>query len=111
MDAPDDVEQSVDERRAEGRSIHTSIPRSAHGEWSPSSDRANPLEILEAQAETRLAELGRIRYERMAESPFSFFRGAAAVMAMDLAVTPTTGHARPGLRRRACQQLRLLRQP
>jgi uncharacterized protein (DUF2252 family) len=90
VDAPTDVKQSVDERRAEGRSIRASIPRSAHGEWSPSSDRANPLEILETQAETRLAELGLIRYERMAESPFAFFRGAAAVMAMDLAATPTS---------------------
>ena len=52
---------------------------------------ANPLDVLEAQAATRVKELGPIRYERMAESAFAFFRGAAAVMSMDLASNPSTG--------------------
>lgn len=90
MDSPDEVEQSVDERGAAGRSLRSSIPRSAHGEWSPPSNRSDPLDVLEAQAATRLGELGTLRYQRMAESPFAFFRGAAAVMAMDLASTPMT---------------------
>ena len=53
--------------------------------------RSDPLELLEYQARTRLADLRDLRYARMAESPFAFFRGAAAVMAMDLATTPVTG--------------------
>ena len=85
------VEQSVDARRETGRSIRSSVPRSAHGEWRPSPDRPDPLEVLETQAISRLSELGPLRYQRMAESPFAFFRGAAAVMAMDLASTPATG--------------------
>lgn len=87
VDSPDEVEQSVDERGAAGHSLRSSIPRSAHGEWSPPSNRSDPLDVLEAQAATRLGELG---YQRMAESPFAFFRGAAAVMAMDLASTAMT---------------------
>ncbi len=82
---------SVENRRAAGRELRSAVPRSSHAEWSPSPARHDPLEVLELQAATRLPELGRLRYERMAESPFSFFRGAAAVMAMDLATTPTTG--------------------
>ncbi len=91
MDAVLGVEQSVEARRKTGRSIRSSVPRSAHGEWVPPPDRPDPLEVLESQAVSRLSELGPIRYQRMAESPFAFFRGAAAVMAMDLASTPTTG--------------------
>ena len=51
----------------------------------------DPVAVLERQAATRVAELVPVRYERMAESPFAFYRGAAAVMAMDLATTPVTG--------------------
>ncbi len=83
--------QSVEMRSAAGRALRSAVPRSSHAEWSPSPARPDPLEVLQLQAATRLPELGRLRYERMAESPFSFFRGAAAVMAMDLASTPTTG--------------------
>ncbi len=74
-----------------GRSLRAAMPRSAHGDWIPPPSRSNPLDVLESQAASRVRELGAIRYERMAESPFAFFRGAAAVMAMDLASTPTTG--------------------
>ena len=72
-------------------------PRSAHGEWEPAARRADPVAILEAQARTRVRELVPIRYGRMAVSPFTFYRGAAAVMAADLAATPTSG-----LRVQAC---------
>ena len=84
-------EQLPRERSAVGRALRKLVPRSAHGEWSAPSGRSDPLDVLERQALSRLPELGPIRYARMAESPFAFFRGAAAVMAMDLAATPTTG--------------------
>ena len=66
------------------------MPRSAHGEWSPPPDRLDPLAILEAQEAHRLADLVPIRHERMLASAFAFYRGAAAIMAADLAFTPTT---------------------
>jgi uncharacterized protein (DUF2252 family) len=88
---------SPDDRVAAGRALRTLVPRSSHGEWSPAPDRADPFTVLEHQARTRLPELRDLRYARMAESPFAFFRGAAAVMAMDLSSTPTTG-----LRVQAC---------
>ncbi len=74
-----------DGRRAAGS------PRSAHADWAPAPGREDPLAILRRQAETRVAELLPIRYGRMVASPFAFFRGAAAVMAADLAATPDAG--------------------
>lgn len=74
-----------DERAAHGRKARELVPRSRHGEWSPPADRTDPLEILALQATTRVPDLVPIRYGRMAASPFAFFRGAAAVMAADLA--------------------------
>lgn len=85
------MERTPADRKAAGRALRDVVARSAHGEWSPPATRSDPLAVLEAQAATRVPELGPIRYERMAESPFAFFRGAAAVMAMDLAGTPSTG--------------------
>jgi uncharacterized protein (DUF2252 family) len=67
------------------------VPRSSHGEWSPAPDRPDPVAVLQAQAVTRLQELIPIRYGRMLVSPFAFYRGAAAVMAADLAATRWTG--------------------
>ena len=80
-----------DARHEAGRSLRRVVARSAHAEWSPAASRRDPIAVLEAQAATRVPELVPIRYERMAESPFAFFRGAAAIMAMDLATTPVTG--------------------
>lgn len=74
-----------------GRAARKVVPRSAHSEWSPHTDRPDPIEVLQAQASTRLTELVPIRYGRMLVSPFTFYRGAAAVMAADLAVTPDCG--------------------
>ena len=71
--------------RGFGKSARALVPRSLHGEWQPRPGRTDPLEILALQATTRLPELVPIRYGRMAVSPFTFFRGAAAVMASDLA--------------------------
>ncbi len=74
-----------------GREARGDVPRSTHGDWSPAPDRPDPVEILSAQAATRVAELVPIRYGRMLVSPFTFYRGAAAVMAADLASTPDAG--------------------
>jgi len=82
---------SIDARREAGRARRADFPRSAHAEWSVSERTQDPLAVLEQQAQTRVHELIPVRYERMGESPFAFFRGAAAVMAMDLSSTPVTG--------------------
>ena len=74
-----------------GRAARAETPRSVHGDWQPAADRQDPVEVLVDQAVTRVPELVPIRYGRMLASPFAFFRGAAAVMAADLAATPTTG--------------------
>ncbi len=82
---------SVAERAAAGKAARKEVPRSSHAEWAPPDNRADPVEILEKQAETRVPELVPIRYGRMLVSPFTFYRGAAAIMAMDLARTPDSG--------------------
>ncbi len=82
---------NLSERAAAGKAARSQAPRSAHAAWEPPADRADPVEILEAQARSRVPELVPIRYGRMAVSPFTFFRGAAAVMAADLAKTPVSG--------------------
>ena len=74
-----------------GRDARAAVPRAAHGDWSPAPDRPDPVAILQAQAATRLQELIPIRHGRMLASPFAFYRGAAAVMAADLAPTPDSG--------------------
>ena len=78
-------------RVALGRAARAAVPRAAHGDWIGPSDRADPIAILEAQAVTRVPDLVPIRYGRMLSSPFAFYRGAAAVMAADLAGSPTSG--------------------
>jgi uncharacterized protein (DUF2252 family) len=77
--------QTPEERAAHGRKARELVPRSKHGDWAAPADRTDPLEILALQATTRVPDLVPIRYGRMAASPFAFFRGAAAVMAADLA--------------------------
>ena len=76
-----------------GRAFRKEVPRSSHGDWQPAADRPDPVAVLVAQGTSRVPELLPIRYGRMAESPFGFFRGAAAGMAADLASTPSTGVA------------------
>ncbi len=78
------------ERAARGRAARARAPRSSHSALELPAER-DPIALLEAQARSRLADLVPIRYGRMAASPFSFFRGAATVMAHDLASTPTAG--------------------
>ena len=82
---------SVSERAARGREARRSAARSSHRDWAPSPDRTSPRSILAQQDESRVPELVPIRYGRMLVSPFTFFRGAAAVMAADLASTPRSG--------------------
>ncbi|MEU1282639.1 DUF2252 domain-containing protein [Kitasatospora sp. NPDC005856] len=79
------------ERRRNGRAARERVSRSAHGRWIPAADRPDPLDVLERQGEGRVASLLPIRRGRMAESPFAFLRGAAAVMAADLGALPDTG--------------------
>lgn len=74
-----------------GKAARKIVPRSSHGRWIPSSQRPDPLAVLERQAVDRVPELIPIRYGRMVVSPFAFLRGAAAVMAADLAAQQHTG--------------------
>ena len=90
-----------------GRAARRKAPRSAHGDWAPASDRPDPVAVLGAQAASRVQELVPIRYGRMLVSPFTFYRGAAAVMAADLADDAGLGDRRAGLRR--CSHLELRR--
>jgi uncharacterized protein (DUF2252 family) len=81
---------TVEERAARGKAARSELPRGALGDWSPAPGRRDPVDILEEQAWTRVPELVPIRYGRMLASPFAFYRGAAAVMAADLAESPRT---------------------
>ena len=86
------MRQATPTERVEfGRQARAKVPRSSHGAWAPAAGRTDPLEILALQATTRLPDLVPIRYGRMATSAFAFFRGAAAVMAADLATAEPTG--------------------
>jgi uncharacterized protein (DUF2252 family) len=79
------------QRAANGRSLRSETPRSSHAAWEPPPDRPDPIAVLEEQAKERVPELVPIRYGRMSASPFAFYRGAAYVMASDLAGTSRTG--------------------
>src|SRR3954466_6680284 len=79
------------ESNARGKAARAELPRSAHAGWEPAPMRRDPIDLLEDQAETRLPELGPIRYGRMLASPFTFFRGAAFLMAADPADRPRAG--------------------
>ncbi|WP_327325716.1 DUF2252 domain-containing protein [Streptomyces sp. NBC_01210] len=79
------------ERVALGKEARRRSPRSGHAVYKPSPRRPDPLAILEGQSATRVPELVPIRYSRMSESPFRFYRGAAAIMASDLAGSPDSG--------------------
>ena len=88
---------SPEERAAAGKAAREKVPRASHGEWKPAARRRDPVKVLEDQDKSRVPELVPIRFGRMLASPFTFFRGAAAIMAMDLAKTPDSG-----LRVQAC---------
>jgi hypothetical protein len=82
---------SADERRAQGKALRNAVPRESHGGWKPPKKRRDPVDILIESNEGRMADLVPIRFGRMSQSPFAFYRGAAAIMAADLAATPDTG--------------------
>jgi len=86
-----DLDSAAAESAAAGKAAREKASRSSHAEWKPAKGRKDPVKVLEGQAKSRVQELVPIRYGRMLASPFSFFRGAAAVMAMDLAKTPQSG--------------------
>ena len=94
---------SADERRAAGKALRDATPRAAHGGWRPPKDRRDPIELLLESNEGRIPELIPIRFGRMSQSPFAFYRGAAAVMAADLSSTPASG-----LRVQACGDAHLM---
>jgi uncharacterized protein (DUF2252 family) len=94
---------SADERRAQGKTLRDTVPRESHGGWKPPKKRRDPLDILVESNEGRIPELVPIRFGRMSQSPFAFYRGAAAIMAADLAATPNTG-----LRVQACGDAHLM---
>ena len=91
------------ELREMGKSLREKCPRSAHAVWEAPRDRPDPVGLLEESSKGRIPELIPIRYGRMMQTPFTFYRGAALNMAADLASTPATG-----LRVQACGDCHLL---
>jgi uncharacterized protein (DUF2252 family) len=82
---------SLEERRADGQQARNIMPPSVHAKWRPAADRADPVALLEEQNVTREPDLVPVRHGRMMVSPFTFYRGAAKIMAADLSDTPTAG--------------------
>ena len=82
---------SIDERRAKGKKARELTANSAHVGWKPASNRPDPVALLEEQNATREGDLVPVRHGRMLVSPFTFYRGAAKIMAADLEHTPTAG--------------------
>ena len=82
---------SVDERAALGKAAREQTRLSGHAGWAPAADRPDPVALLEEQNATREADLVPVRHGRMMVSPFTFYRGAAKIMAADLKDTPTAG--------------------
>ncbi len=83
--------KTPEERQAAGKALRREVPRSSHSDWSPAADRPDPVDLITSQDADRVQWLVPIRRGRMSESPFAFYRGAAKVMASDLASTPTSG--------------------
>jgi uncharacterized protein (DUF2252 family) len=88
---------TAQQRLTEGKSLRERVPRSSQAQWKPAPNRSDPIQLLKHSDRGRLETLLPIRYGRMQQSPFRFFRGAAALMAADLATSPSTG-----LRVQAC---------
>ena len=92
-----------DARVAAGKALRDKIPREQHGRWSEIKGRQDTIDLLRQSDTGRMKKLIPIRYGRMLPSPFTFYRGAACIMAADLARTPTTG-----LRVQACGDCHLV---
>jgi len=84
------ADPDLEHRAAAGKAARSACSLPDHALWEPPADRSDPVDLLEQQAATRVPELVPIRYGRMVDSPFAFFRGAALVMATDLASRPHT---------------------
>src|SRR5690348_4059557 len=82
---------SIDQRKAKGLEARDLTPPSSHRTWSPATDRPDPVALLAEQDATREPDLVPVRHGRMAVSPFTFYRGAAKIMAVDLKDTPVAG--------------------
>ena len=80
-----------DERRAQGKALRETVPREAHGHWKPAKDRRDVVDLLNESNEGRMLQLVPIRFGRMMQSPFTFYRGSSVIMAADLASTPVSG--------------------
>src|SRR5262245_5860223 len=85
------VHLPYEDRVAAGKAARKQSPRSCLAEWSPSPTRVEPAEMMRVEEATRVPELVPIRHERMLVSPFTFYRGAASIMAADLATMPRSG--------------------
>ena len=81
----------MEDRQARGLAARSDAPRSSHGRWEPPPNRPDPIALIEEQSESRLPELVPIRHGRMLASPSTFYRGAAVIMAADLAGSPRSG--------------------
>jgi len=97
------MKSTLKERRATGKAMRDKCARVAHETWKPHSKRRDPIELLIESSAGRMPQLVPIRYGRMMQSPFAFYRGAAAIMAADLAHTPVSG-----IRVQACGDCHLL---
>jgi uncharacterized protein (DUF2252 family) len=95
--------KTIQERRAAGHEQRRAMPRGAHGDWTPGTKRADPLAILETQNAARIPALVPLRMSRMKPDAFAFLRGAAAIMAADLASMPHSG-----IRVQACGDAHLM---
>jgi uncharacterized protein (DUF2252 family) len=82
--------KTAGQRREEGKILREQIPRESHAEWEMASDRIDPVKVIKESSKGRLQHLIPIRYGRMSKSFFTFYRGTASLMAMDLAKTPTS---------------------
>ena len=89
---------SIADRRAKGADARIATPLESHTGWVPAADRFDPVTLLEEQNVTREQDLVPVRHGRMMVSPFTFYRGAAKIMAADLAATPTAGLDRAAVR-------------
>lgn len=91
------------ERKDEGKAMRLAVPLASHAQWHAPANRRDPIDQLVESGIGRVPELLPIRYGRMMQSPFAFYRGAAAIMAADLAGLPSTG-----IRVQACGDCHLL---
>jgi hypothetical protein len=83
--------RSRTDRKDEGKAMRLAVPLASHAQWHAPTNRRDPIDLLIESSIGRLPELLPIRYGRMMQSPFTFYRGASAIMAADLASLPSTG--------------------